>query len=427
MNTLLTINKQRKRISISILMILTIIVYILFAFKRIKFSFASKIDDIPLNNEVWLFPIILIFKYLIIKKERLFDKNLIILYCGLIIDILIGGFNMDSPAQYIYAILQLMVPMFFIFSITKNDLLYIDLFIKLSIMFCLVYSLLAIVTSRNYGLFLEILGDRIKYQYLSQYRASLMLGSSITVSYYLNMMLPLCFYFYYTTTENKWKILSFITIILNFIATLVLLSRLSFFISIFVMVYYLLFSRSNNLTRLKRIEIIILAIGVGIYSSKIFNLSRLFIGFNDESTLERLKAINLGIYLFIQYPILGTGLGRYFTRVYSNRNILVDGIQGLVDPHNTYVMVLSEMGIIGFIILTMIFISIISKFKYIEDTILRKTAYMTVIVYILGAFGGSQLLNEISYSTLLWIYFSLFRAVSIRDYSYKKSNSKLKQ
>jgi O-antigen ligase len=414
---------KTKKYTLSILVIISVLVYTLFALKRIKFSLVPEFDGMALNNEVWLFPVLLLFKQMLNKKRtslqiiRTYDNKLIFLIFGLIFVSLLGSFKMQEGYQYIYALLQFIGPLLFLFSINVRDLNYLELLIKFIVAFSLIYSLLAIVASLNYGFFMQLLGNDTNYQYYSQYRASLMLGSSITVSYYLNLTIPMCFYLFFSVKEKIWRIVASISIVLNLFATAILLSRLAFMISILIVIFYLLFVKNNNFTPLKKFSLLIIISSVGFYLLKSIDLSRLFMGFSDKSTSMRFETMNLGLYLFEKNPLIGTGLGRYFLRIYSNREVSVDGLSGLVDPHNTYIMALSEIGIVGLLLFISIFGLLLRTFKFIKNDVLRKTAYITIIAYLLGALGGSQVFNEISFSTILWIYLALFKAVGVRDFN----------
>jgi O-antigen ligase len=281
----------------------------------------------------------------------------------------------------------------------------------------LIYALLAIFASNNFGLLMELLGNQTNQYYYSQYRASLMLGSTITVSYYLVLSLPICLFLNFTSSNKRWKRISFITILSVFIAIAILGSRISFIISVFIMSYYMLFVKNNNGRSYKKVALIIVLILLTIFAYDMFDLSRIFSGFSDNSTSSRISAMKLGMYIFSQNPVIGSGLGKYFTRIYSERIINVDGIFGLVDPHNLYILILSELGFVGLALFLLIIIVNVGYFKYINNPILRKTAYMVIVVALLSFVGGSQLFNEISYSVIFWSHFSLFKAIGRRDHN----------
>jgi len=422
MNYLFKNNKKKIRFSFSIFLIIMVLIYILFALKRIKYSLSFEINNFKISNEFWIFPIILLIKFFYnknFKKSKLNIKNnlqLLICLFFIICIILFGGFKVENNKQFLLALMELIIPMLFIFSITIYDIDYFDIILKLIVFFNLIYSILAIIAVSRFGYLMEILGNQSNLQYYSQYRASLMIGSSITVSYYFNITLPFCFYAYIAHKEKLWKLLDIITIILNIIATFLLQSRLASLISIIIVLYYMILVNSNNFSFFKKIFILIFGIVLCINIFNKYDLSRLYLGFNDYSTILRIYSMKLGLYFFEKNPLLGSGLGKYYLRFYSNSELDINGNFGLIDPHNTYVFILSEMGILGLLAFIIYFIIIINNFKYIKNNSLKKSAYIFLIAYFVGALGGSQIVNEISFATLFWIYISIFRAISLRDY-----------
>lgn len=418
----LRIAKNKEKTTGAMCIIWMVIFYNLFALNRIKYFGGGSIDGNGLLNAIWLFPLLIILKVVLNSKQKskievrfYEDFKLKILVLLLFIVALFGGFKTQNYEQYFYSLLLFFVPMLFIFSIRVEDIYNIDRIIKILVILGCIYSIMALFASMNYSTLMNILGNEsIKVQN-DQYRASLMMGSSITVSYYLNITLPLSFYTLYRNYSTYWNKFSYICILLNILATTILLSRLSFMISIFITIYYLFFIKSERNSIIKKTIFIILIIILFSFATSSFEIDRLFEGFKDTSTMQRFKAANLGIYIFKNNVFIGSGLGKYFLRAYSTREISVDGILGLVDPHSTYIMGLSELGIIGSAIIIAIFINIFSSFKHIKDVNLRKTAYITLFAYLLGAVGGSHLFNEIIFSSTVYIYIAIFMAIGKRD------------
>src|SRR5690606_27005691 len=108
---------------------------------------------------------------------------------------------------------------------------------------------------------------------------------------------------------------------------------------------------------------------------------------SGSSVSERLTASKLGLYIFSIYPLFGSGIGRYFERIYSDRYINVEGLTGLIDPHNLYVLILSELGIIGLIVTIILFIYLFKRFSFIKEITLRQTGYLILFVFLFDAFG----------------------------------------
>jgi len=410
-----------KKYSFSAYLICFIFLYALFALNRIKKTLSFSVEGVTVTNEIWI--VVLICFLLSINRRRkqlLYKYNFYLGICLFlyILVVIMGGFNIDSISQYIYSVFIFITPILLYFKISNfsnDDIIFL---FKIIIIMCLIYAIFAIVLTKNYAFFMGLLGNPIdNYRYYSQYRPSMMLGSSITVSYYFNLTLPICFYIFYKSKKKKWRIISASTIAINLLATFVLLSRAASLCSIFIILYNIFFIKNNENKYSGKIILFILFVIAGIYSFQNYDLSRLTIGFDasSSSVYERLMASSLGLYIFSKNPIIGSGMGRFFKRVYENRYIVVDGFSGLIDPHNMYVLVLSETGLIGFILIIMIFLILFKSFSNIQEKMLRQTAYLTLFAFLFDAMGGSHLFNEISYSIIFWIYMGLFNRISIKD------------
>ncbi|HHV99395.1 MAG TPA: O-antigen ligase family protein [Clostridiaceae bacterium] len=401
-----------------------IFLYALFALDRIKKILSFRIGDYKITNEIWIIPFLCLLMFIntqlkfrkSVNSYNLFLVKGIFLYLLIII---IGGFNLISIPQYIYAALLFIIPMFLFFPISKINTYEFEWFIKLVIIVCFVYAIFSIVLTTNYAFFMKLIGNPIDYRYSHQFRAPLMLGSSITVSYYYNLTLPICFYMFYSSKNKKWRIISILTIIFNLTATFLLLSRAASLTAIIIVVFYLMFAKSNKNNFSKKIILLILILLAILFILSNYNVSRLLKGFgssgNDMSISARITAGKLGLYIFSQYPLFGSGMGRFYERAYIDKYIIVDGFSGLIDPHNMYIIILSELGIAGLAVTIYIFSKLFIRFSKISDLILRKTAYITLFCLLFDAIGGSHLVNEISFSTIFWIYMGLFNSVSIND------------
>ena len=409
----------------SFYMIIFLFLYVLFALSGMRRLFALNIEGLKGTNEIWLILFISLISFIYNKKNRSHEKlNKYNKYLGICLILLciivaIGAFNAVSMSQFIYASLLFIAPILLFFVSNKMTEEEAKLLFKVFVVTCLVYSILSITLSTNYSFFRELMGNPIKptepaYVYRnSRYRSPMMMGTSITVSYYFNITLPLCFHMLYYDEEKKWRIISALTIGTNIFATLLLSSRSAVFAMMLVIIYSILFI-SDKKSFKKTFVIIILLIGFGIFAFNKYNLSRLLMGldFSSASDSSRLTAAKLGSYIFSLYPIFGSGMGRFYHRVYADRFITVDGVSGLIDPHNMYILILSELGAIGLILCGVAFIVLFKGFLYIKEKPLRQTAYLIIFTSLICGIGGSNLIISISYSTIFWIYVGTFNALS---------------
>lgn len=400
--------------------------YALFAFDRIKKTFAFTVEGFTTSNQIWMIPLLLIIllivslasKRLVIRKEIIMFLCIISLYFSVL---LIGGFNASSYSHYLYALLLFFVPILLYILTSSVSIKSLKRIIYVILYTSLIYAILAIILTNNYSFFMNFIGNELSYEYYSHYRASMMIGSSIVVSYYFNLTLPLLFYLFYESKKSKTKFVTLISIIVNIIATLLLLSRLASIIAILICLSYLFIMALRRGTIIKTSIISgMITIGVGV-SIITFDLSRILMGFGSEgATIEgRMDSIKLGLSIFYDAPLFGSGVGSFFERVYESREISYQGISGLIDPHNMYIMALSESGILGVMVLLFLFIFLFKTFRNIRKDLLRYTAYITLFVFLLGGLGGSHIFININYSIIFWIYMGVFTALSYTD-KYKR-------
>ncbi|XFA99110.1 O-antigen ligase family protein [Candidatus Izemoplasma sp. B36] len=391
---------------------LIVIFYSLFALNRIKSIWSPIIDGFKTTNEIWIYPLIFIIAIIFSKKKFRINKNTnvgIILISFMIILVFLGAFKLESIDQFLYGSAIFLIPIIylFIYKNGKNR----DSIIKWMIYFSIIYSILAIISSFNYASIMSFLGNIVNYQYYDLYRASLMLGSSITVSYYLNISLPLIFFILYKKNTSRIEKLIYITgILLNVIATILLQSRLSTLIMCIIIIYYIFFydtkvSYKKIVSKVSILSMVIIIIFILFFE---FNVDRLIMGFSDSSTKGRIEAMTLFTNIFKKNIFLGSGIGRYYTRIYSYRFIYYDGITSLIDPHNMFILMLSEIGIFGFVTYLLIIINALKRIIKTEDNEAKKTGCLLIFIIFMFSLGGSHLMNEISFSIIVYIYLSVF-------------------
>lgn len=397
-----------------------IFLYALFVPARVKLLFSWPVEGILTTNELWILSLVYVLLYIIggIDKKLLLQSEnrpfLVIIYIYILI-IISGGFKIVSVSQYVYASLIFLMPMFLFFTMSYASYKDIIFLLKVFIVSSLIYSVFSIVLAISDTFFNKLVENYVEGNYnYSQSRARTMLGSSITVSYYFNITLPLCFYMFYSCKEKRWRIVSVISIFTNIVATFILLSRAAVLCVILILIFNLFFVIKENKFRTNLILIILLLLAITFTTNK-YDLSRLALGFDktEESIASRLRSGKLGLHIFAKYPLLGSGMGRYYKRVYTpnNRYLNIDGMIGLIDPHNMYVLILSEMGLIGFILSIILFLLLFNRFLQIEEKLLSQMACLTLFAFLLDAMGGSHLFNSISFSILFWIYMGVFNNI----------------
>jgi cell division protein FtsW (lipid II flippase) len=140
--------------------------------------------------------------------------------------------------------------------------------------------------------------------------------------------------------------------------------------------------------------------------------------FSNKSILEGIKETTYGahyftaIKIFKNYPLLGSGLKTYriecFKEIYDDNSLLFNKQRCSTHPHQIYFEILSELGIVGFLVFFGLFFFIIYKkvknfFKRNDYLLLTSTLYVLIVFLPLipsGSFFGSFA------ATIFWLNFS---------------------
>jgi O-antigen ligase len=381
----------KKNLSTSI--VLFILFYALFALQRIKSIGNFSIDGRNFTNEVLIYSFLLIFIFIFNKKNlSVFNFSFLVLF--FLVTFINSSLRLVSLYDYFLAICIFFVPVGFIKVKFNSNRLIVPI-----IFFVFIYSLLAIISVLNYNFLLELVG--IQSSYIGQVRGSFMLGSSITVSYYLLISIPILFFLF--NIQKKYKSFITITILLTIIAIILLLSRLASIVLIFILSIYLVFNNKIKFSIKASFIMLIALFSLTILSR--YDISRLFMGFNDSSVSERFKSIVNSFIMFSSNPFFGSGIGRFYLR-FNDESILYNNLYLLPDPHNFYVFLLSEVGLIGLAILSGLIFKLIHSIYFLKDKQVKFTFIIIAIVILLVSMGGSQIYNEMSFSVVFWIYLS---------------------
>ena len=136
------------------------------------------------------------------------------------------------------------------------------------------------------------------------------------------------------------------------------------------------------------------------------------------NTLVRFQFMMRGIYMFLDHPIFGTGVGTYwmYRHAYPQFTPILGNNDSFNDSHNLYAQILAETGLIGgalfFYFLYRIFKNIRS-FKFLNFDIYR----LLMSIFILFLFGG--LFSHDKYKSYLFLPLVL-SSFFFKDYFYKK-------
>ena len=356
----------------------------------------SKIDITKIvNNKIFIYCII-IWLFLIINL--FFFSNYF--YISLPRAIFFGRF------------ILLFISVVYLLNRIKNKLFYV------------IYFWLFFFAFIYFDLIIQYFYNKNLFNQLSPWpgRLSGIMGLKLNMSALIIGFIPLIVGFFY---QKKKFILSLSIIFLTILILIMINERgntLRFFIFIFLFFYFI----KNYSVKFKLFfftTIILIFSSIIFFSKGDYSLKqRYFIepkaAFSNKSILEGIKETTYGahyftaIKIFKNYPLLGSGLKTYriecFKEIYDDKSLLFNKQRCSTHPHQIYFEILSELGIIGFIVFFGIFFLIISKkiisfFKTNDYQLLTATLY--VLIVFLPLIPSGSFFTSFG-ATIFWLNFS---------------------
>ncbi len=300
---------------------------------------------------------ILFLIYCLKKKNFSFFKNkyfyfFLLFWLYLLFNALINNFNLDSlKISFFY--FRYGVFVFAVVALLNFD----DKFIKY-FFYCIFTCFLVLIFDGFYEYF---------YSEENTYRVSSFFGDEEILGSYLSRLWPLFFGFSILIFKKKNKL--FLLLILTFILSeaLIFLSgdRAPFFLINLSAIFVILFSKNLLKLRLFTLSASILLLLIISFFNPTAKERVIDQTLNQMNLVDKDKREEEGIYaftrqhthnyitayrMFLDNKILGVGI-KNFRHFCSNEKYIVSGLSCSTHPHNTYVQVLSETGIIGFLFL----------------------------------------------------------------------------
>ena len=232
----------------------------------------------------------------------------------------------------------------------------------------------------------------------------------------------------FLVTTSKSLFVRFILIFficVSIVDILLSASRTGVFILLLFPVLYIIFlyyGRKKTINMIRFIKslvmpiflVLIIFIAYTHYAgSAIIAREQIMLSGSDESIEGRLDCFKSGMEMFLDHPLFGIGLGN-FSMVHQNY-YANDIRYSYLGPHNMYLQVLSESGLLGFIsFLAIIIISIknlfysIKNVKYIEDSNKFDAIHicwavlLCIVVYLIAGFALT-----VTYAKYFWIMLAL--------------------
>ena len=251
----------------------------------------------------------------------------------------------------------------------------------------------------------------------------------IIKSFGVNILWSILGFLLLISTKKNKRIVSFdnIKLIILAISILIIQTRLSQFLFLLMVIYYIHLTNPTISKIKKTIYLIFFSFSLIFIFSLFSNLESLEIYtgvFNLEGgdVITRIAVISSALNIFIENFIFGVGYG--FFSGYNTVPIYVSGIpQVLMSPHNGLMAVLSELGLVGLLLNLILIKMILVKFKkniarYSEFNLLSNNyivaVYSFILILFLSGFISSYILfpppSEYSYygiSFVIWLLIGL--------------------
>lgn len=408
---------MKKGLNLSYNLLVLLILYSLFAFSSLKTIGAPVIDGIKGNNLIYLTLTVLLIRLIFMKKNR---SNLRVFICiFIVLSYQIISLLFYKNSQSIYSIVLMLLPVFLISTSNEYEGKKFKTFLKLITILSIIYSIFVLLEFFSYDFFSSHFSLNTTASYVT--RHATMLGTSITTSYFFVLNIPFEVIASKLLDKN-WKKLSYFAIILNVIAIIINQSRICFItLGVYFILYFFHFNKKIKFHYKVIIVLLVIILMAWVLNNN--SLSRLYTSYNDSvSTETRVSVLKTGIDEFSKHPLFGSGISKYYKRIWNSnsRFVYINGNLSLVDPHNLFIFVLVEQGIVGFILYGYLLFTVKKEYYNKLDNFLKKNLRILIIGLIIIFCGGSHLINEINFSVLFWIYFTALFSYSISERSENK-------
>lgn len=376
-----------------------------------------------LNLSLLILAVIAIFRFKIIKIG-LFFKIYSIYLLYLLLNISFWGFSSDAIFQFLMIFCFYLI--IFIFQLFfENYKIEIKAFTNV---FSLLTLFIVILSFYNYFQILFHLG--ISHQSIYEIKASF--SHKNILSEVLFVLFPISLFCIFCSTSKLFKIIGFVNSVGIIFLIIVLLTRavwLSVFIGfIITIITFLIISKSEirkNLLK-KKLTYYYITSGFVLVFTSLFIYSQLDnfetirkstikIFSTYDSSMHRIELWKRSYQVFNENPIIGKGLGNWRIEVlkYGNKNLQSQDNKTFYQrPHNDYLWILAEQGIIGMLLyLTLIFlifyylIKLINKSSLTQDLIFYWLIFYLFAGYLIFSFFSFPK-ERVEHNLLIGIIFS---------------------
>ncbi|MEL0008729.1 MAG: O-antigen ligase family protein [Flammeovirgaceae bacterium] len=314
---------------------------------------------------------------------------------------------------------------------------------SLSKLFIIVISILSLKLSfeknRNYkfdivvfiviALSIEVIYSLSNYFYIKEINDFTGISMNRNVSTF-SILIKLPFLFYLKSiinTKSVNRLLSFLEIF-TILSVILLESRLGILILLFLVIFQYLIAIYNKNYKFRYLIIFIISISFVLFYSSNYSLylndkfDKITQISLDQSYIIRIEYYKIGFKLFERSPIIGNGVGTWKIDSLDRSIRDLESNEASYYAHNDFLQILSEIGLIGFLVYFMIFLSTLK-------TIFTKWKNEPIFVYLLLTFGViliDSLFNfPFSRPQEVILIFIIFTLINSNNLKTKKINSSL--
>ena len=267
-------------------------------------------------------------------------------------------------------------------------------------------------------------------------RSSSFFGNELILGSYIFRVLPFIFVFLFFEKDNLPKSIKIICVILAFVTIFLSGERVSLLLSLFLLLIYFFLFKSENIFKIAKyfITILLIIFSVFLFFSKKYQHRYIFEPLNDLSNNYKVTKDLLKGYSHEPKIIFFSGLHHNLMitslRIFNDNKIFGSGPRSYrnecsihkinrfscdTHPHNYYLQLLSETGIIGLLFLISIYILIIKEIfsLYLGKKTSDDYIKLSLLAFYLAALwpiipSGNFFNNWLSIMNFLPISFYLF-------------------
>ncbi len=213
-------------------------------------------------------------------------------------------------------------------------------------------------------------------------------------AFIMNVGIAVCYARFFA--NGKFKKTDLVSLALFFVALMLTGRRMLFLVCIVCFALFMLISNIKN-RLLKGIIIFLLSSSAMLLAAMLIpQVSNFFARFLDKENLSTLSNRDMlwdsMISMFKSHPIFGAGFNSYNEYAF-NHGLLVGNHEWVYNGHNTYLQILAELGIVGFLMMMIFMIvtffqSIVLLKKFSKDVQQAKIIYFSIYIQVLIAVYG---------------------------------------